>query len=282
MVVQSQPPSGPTARPAVGSPTSLRVGNPINAPKTAELIAQQLRRQIVRGTLRAGESLPPEADLMAQFAVSRPTLREAFRILETESLITVRRGSRGGALVTTPDFSVASRYLGSMLQMKGTTLGDLFEARIVLEAAAAGMMAASRTEQDLADMRACVDQLKDMAKRRTSDGVVTEAWADEGQAYRFHELLLERAGNKTIEVQGMVLRDIVTAHLRRAAPFVASEADYEGRLQRTIRSYAKMISLIEAKDAAGAERHWRAHMKATASILLQGELSTMTVIELFE
>ena len=67
---------------------------PVKVPKTAELVAAQLRRQIVRGDLREGDALPPEATLMEQFAVSRPTLREAFRVLESEALISVRRGAR--------------------------------------------------------------------------------------------------------------------------------------------------------------------------------------------
>ena len=73
------------------------VAAPVKVPKTAELVATQLRNQIVRGDLREGDALPPEAALMAQFGVSRPTLREAFRVLESEALISVRRGARGGA-----------------------------------------------------------------------------------------------------------------------------------------------------------------------------------------
>ena len=86
-----------------------QVGQIVRAPKTAELIAGRLRRQIVRGELKEGDTLPPELALMGQFGVSRPTLREAFRILETESLICVRRGARGGAQVTAPELSVAAR-----------------------------------------------------------------------------------------------------------------------------------------------------------------------------
>ena len=73
-----------------------QIGTVVRAPKTGELIATHLRRQIVRGELRPGETLPAESQLMEQFGVSRPTLREAFRILESEPLISVRRGSRGG------------------------------------------------------------------------------------------------------------------------------------------------------------------------------------------
>ena len=69
------------------------VGQVVRAPKTAELIATLYRRQIVRGELRPGDTLPSEQQLMGQFGVSRPTLREAFRILEAEDLAVVRVGS---------------------------------------------------------------------------------------------------------------------------------------------------------------------------------------------
>jgi GntR family transcriptional regulator, transcriptional repressor for pyruvate dehydrogenase complex len=69
------------------------VGRVLRAPKTAELIATDLRRRIVRGELKSGETLPPELQLMEQYGVSRPTLREAFRILESEALIASAAGS---------------------------------------------------------------------------------------------------------------------------------------------------------------------------------------------
>jgi hypothetical protein len=88
------------------------VGPALRAPKTAELIASYIRGQVVRGELKTGDSLPPETALMEMFGVSRPTLHEAFRILEAESLISVRRGARGGARVVSPDIAVAARYVG--------------------------------------------------------------------------------------------------------------------------------------------------------------------------
>src|SRR3546814_16660333 len=71
-------------------------------PKTAELVADRIRRRIISGELDEGASLPPEGQLLEQFGVSRPTLREAIRILEAERLITVTRGSRSGARVSAP------------------------------------------------------------------------------------------------------------------------------------------------------------------------------------
>src|SRR4051794_39864856 len=76
---------GTTARhgaaPDGAHPVMQPVGQHIRVPKTAELVAAQLRRQIIKGELREGESLAPESILMEQFGVSRPTLREAFRVL---------------------------------------------------------------------------------------------------------------------------------------------------------------------------------------------------------
>ena len=140
-------------------PAKSQVGTTMRAPKTAELIAGHLRRRIVRGELAAGETLPPEVGLMDQFSVSRPTLREAFRILEAESLIRVRRGARGGAQVLAPDPMVAARHVGLLLQLQGTTLEDVYAAREVTEPVCARMLAEVRTEQDLADLATVVDDL---------------------------------------------------------------------------------------------------------------------------
>src|SRR6516165_5409517 len=133
-----------------------RIGQPVRAPKTSELIADLLRRQIVRGEVKPGAKLPPETQLMEQFGVSRPTIREAFRILETERLIVVRAGSRGGAQVVAPDLTVAARYFGLLLQLQGATIADVYEARKIAEPACAGMLALRRTEQDIADLAAVV------------------------------------------------------------------------------------------------------------------------------
>ncbi|WP_338010625.1 FadR/GntR family transcriptional regulator [Gordonia sp. KTR9] len=83
----------------------------VRVPKAGELVAAQLRRQVVTGELKAGDPLPSETTLMERFGVSRPTLREAFRILESESIIVVLRGARGGARVLAPNESVAARHL---------------------------------------------------------------------------------------------------------------------------------------------------------------------------
>jgi len=97
-------------------------GKPKKKRKAAVIVAEELRRQIVTGTLRPGDKLKPENELQTEFGVSRPTLREALRILESESLITIIRGKYGGARVTTVEIDAIAGQVGVFLQIQGTTL----------------------------------------------------------------------------------------------------------------------------------------------------------------
>jgi DNA-binding FadR family transcriptional regulator len=240
------------------------VGQVVRAPKTAELIATLYRRQIVRGELRPGDTLPSEQQLMGQFGVSRPTLREAFRILEAEDLISVKRGSRGGARVTQPSLSVAARYVGLLLQVQGTTIADVYEARMVLEPACARLLARRRTKQDLADLSACIEEL----------APEPALWSS--RAARFHELIMQRSGSKTLAVQGGV-----ATHLAMALSRDRAGDDELANFRRNVRSYEKLVELVDKRDATGAERHWRAHMEAAGQRLLREDLQSRSVVDLF-
>ena len=258
--------------------SSAQVGTIVRAPKTGELIASNLRRQIVRGELRPGETLPAESQLMEQFGVSRPTLREAFRILEAETLISVRRGSRCGARVVAPDASVAARYVGLLLQMQGATINDVYEARMISEPPCARLLALNRTDEDIEKLTAVVNALNaEVAKRKP---FIPDPYTWSNLTYRFHELILEGCGNKTMAIQGAVLQDIVATHLRTKIA-QRDDNDTDERFQRVIRSYMKLITLVKAGNAAAAEKHWRSHMEGAAQYLLKDDLRTKPVVDLF-
>jgi len=254
-----------------------QVGHSIRAAKTGEMIAAYLRSRIVRGELAEGESLPSEVELMRQFDVSRPTLREAFRILETESLIAIKRGSRG-ARITAPKAEVAARYVGLLMQTSGTTLADVYEARSLIEPAAAALLAQRRTPQDLADLAMCIDELEALVSSGRAPADVA-AWTRGAQ--RFHDLVMERAGNRTLAIQSMVLREVVETHLLLATRDSADAVTTVSRFSKLIRSYRKLLALVQAGDDVGAQKHWQAHMEAAARALLPGPLKSATVLDLF-
>ncbi|HEY2312661.1 MAG TPA: FCD domain-containing protein [Streptosporangiaceae bacterium] len=253
------------------------IGHNMRQVKTGEMIAGYLRGKIVRGELAEGASLPAEIELMRQFDVSRPTLREAFRILETESLIEIRRGARG-ARITAPRVEVAARYVGLLMQTSGTTVADVYEARSLLEPVAAGLLADRRTSQDLADLTACADELEGLI----TSGAVPPDVADWSRcSQRFHDLLMQRAGNKTLAIQSQVLREVVETHLLLATRHPGDAATAVSNFMKVVKSYRKLIALVQAQDAAAAQQHWRIHMDVAARTLLSAQLKSATVLDMF-
>ena len=240
----------------------------IRVPKTAELIAARIRRQIIRGEIREGEALSPETKLTLEFGVSRPTLREAFRILESESLISVTRGSRGGARVHPPDVRVAARYLGLLLQYGGATLEDVYDARLIVEPPAAGMLAKRR------DLGA-VDTLRNLIEQEGE--VLEDAQAFAELSTRFHELVVELTGNQTLALLVGMLHDILEMH---AATSLTSNMNLAAT-KRAVRSHEKLADLVEAGDAEAAEKHWQNHVRIAGQTVLS-VAGRKSVIDLFD
>lgn len=254
------------------SPGGNGAAQRVRVPKTAELVAGSLRRRIVRGELQEGDTLPSETALMEHFGVSRPTLREAFRVLESEALISIQRGSHGGARVHTPNGDVAARYAGLVLEHRGATLSDVYEARAVLEPPCAGLLAARRSARDLARLWKAVEE----AEAAYEEGTRAAALQTD-----FHSLIIDLSGNETVRVlSGMVRHIIETATLSRVERDAGTpqerHATHEGA-----RSHRRLVELIEARDAEGAERLWRKHLTETSRFLLDGATAS-TVLELLD
>ena len=243
-------------------------GKAVRVPKAAELVAADLRRQIIRGELAEGDALPPESELMRQFAVSRPTLREAFRVLESESLLTIQRGAQGGPRVQAPRREVAGRYAGFMLEYTGATLRDVYEARTGLEVPSAGRLARDRTEADLAALTAALD------RQATAEG-------DPRQAIRlhseFHVLIVRLAGNQTLALLTEMLYHIIEVANAELRPDAGPAADRARR--STDKTHRRFVDHIEARDPRSAVDLWRRHLKEAEGYLL-GDDVVSTVFDL--
>jgi DNA-binding FadR family transcriptional regulator len=190
----------------------------------------------------------------------------------------VRRGSRGGARVVAPETSVAARYVGLLLQMQGATINDVYEARMISEPPCARLFALHHTDEDIEKLTGVVNELKAEVDARKP--FIPDPYVWSRLTYRFHELILEGCGNKTMAIQGAVLQDIVAMHLRTKIA-QRDDSDTDERFQRVIRSYTKFISLVKAGNAAAAEKHWRSHMEGAAQYLLKDDLKTKPVVDLF-
>jgi GntR family transcriptional repressor for pyruvate dehydrogenase complex len=231
-----------------------------------QLIADELRSLIVSGELSEGEWLGKEPDLVKRFAVSRPSLREALRILETEGLITVVRGLHGGVVVHQPDERMTARTAALVLRARNVSLADVFEARSLLEPVAAREIASKRSRRAIvAELGGLIDEQEEAIEDPEVFGVANA---------RFHERLVSLAGNQTFSIVAEMLNEIVA----RAVTAVSSADDVAGSLttrKRGIRSQRRLVELLDAGDAAAAEKHWRDHMGVVGRIMLGQEASTV-------
>jgi GntR family transcriptional repressor for pyruvate dehydrogenase complex len=231
----------------------------VRSPKTAELVAQTLRRMIVDGQLEDGDFLPYEADLMTHFQVSRPTLREAIRVLESDRLVEVRRGSRTGAKIRVPGPEVVARPAALLLAMTGTTLADVMVARIGIEPYAARLLAEQGSEAAREELRRLVDTIP----RAREAGTVAQASAE------LHRRLVELSGNDTLAMIAGMLHEISEKHTTAAIlreQNVVPKAQYA----KLIRSYSHLADLVSSGKGAEAEAHWRRHMENASTALLKG------------
>jgi DNA-binding FadR family transcriptional regulator len=248
--------------------SSVDLAREVRIPKAAELIAAHLRRRIVRRELDEGESLPSEAELITEFDVSRPTLREAYRILESEGLITVRRGARGGARVHMPSADVAARYAATVLQANGALLSDVYEARSIIEAPAAGMLAVRRSAEDIAKLRAVNEETPD-----GGGNLVTVLEAH----HRFHNAVTDLAGNMTISLLARMIDAILdAADFQHVEARLADESEMRSS-KRAQRTHVKFVELVEQGDAAGAEKLWHKHLQDAGRLVLAGNDAATTL-----
>ena len=253
--------------------TRAPVGRQVRVPKTAELVARSLRRQIIRGELGQGEALPSESALMEQFGVSRPTLREAFRVLESESLIEVRRGVRGGARVNAPDPEVAARYAGLILEYRSATLGDVYRASAVIEPQCARLVAAKHTAEDLERLHAAVER----EKAALDDHL---ALVDAQDA--FHTLVVELTGNETLTLLTGMLRYMVDRSNASQVAAQGDSPDARAQARKGHRTHVKLVELIEAGKAEEAEQLWFRHITAATDLINTVGAGPKTILELLD
>ncbi|MFI5510664.1 FadR/GntR family transcriptional regulator [Mycobacterium sp. NPDC051804] len=244
--------------PMIG-PDGVGGGTAVRSPKTAELVAGTLRRMVVDGQLQDGDFLPNEAELMAHFGVSRPTLREAVRVLESERLVEVRRGSRTGARVRVPGPEIVARPAGLLLELSGATIADLMTARAGIEPLAARLLAESGTAEAFDELDRLLDEHLPADWR--SDRLA-ETTAD------FHRRMVQLSGNATLAIISGMLHEITVRHtafvFKEGRP--VSKADYE----KLMRSYRRLMQMLRSGDGAAAEAHWRKHLDVARGLMLEG------------
>jgi len=234
--------------------------------KKPQQIADELRALIVSGQLGEGDSLGREPELVERFGVSRPSLREALRILEAEGLITVGRGVLGGVFVHEPDQRMTARTAALVLQARNVSLADVYDARSMLEPIAVRVVAESRARQvAAAELRRLTVEQEKAIEDPDAFGIANA---------RFHARLVALAGNQTLSIMAEMLDEVVTRAVT-AVSKTGSRTDSVAIRRRGIRSQRRLAELIESGDASKAEAHWRSHMAIVGRVMLGQDAKTV-------
>ncbi|HEU5150290.1 MAG TPA: GntR family transcriptional regulator [Iamia sp.] len=225
----------------------------------AEQVAGQLRERIVTGELSEGTVLPKQEDLLAEFGVSKPSLREALRILEAEGLVLVRRGKVGGAVVQSPPVDSTARGIEVALRSRRVTPDEVATALRHLEPVCA-RLCASRPDRE----EAVLPVLREA--HEAGAAALDDIRRYTVETRRFHAALVETCGDQTIALLLGALERICAEASSQWADEVSTQgvaaddpiSDPAYRAE-AVAAHAALIELIEAGDADGAERLTREH-----------------------
>lgn len=214
----------------------------------AARIARRIEAEIIRRGWPIGTSLGSEQLLQQRYRVSRPVLREAVRLVEHHQVARMRRGPHGGLFVTEPDAGPATRAMVIYLEHVGTSIGELLEARLLLEPLASALAADRVDEAGIVRLRGLLDSDRPRPAR------------DE-----LHVVLAELTGNPVLAL----FVDVLTRLTARYA--AGAEAQPPQRIaastERLADDHTAIVAAVAAGDTARAMTLTRGHVEIVSEWL---------------
>lgn len=230
----------------------------LGGPKVAQLIAADIRVKIVRRELKVGDNLPPEAKLASAYDVSRPTIRAALRLLETEGLLSVRRGGRFGPEIVAPNIDFNAHSIATLLQYQGTKVADVWSACTSIECAAIVELISQRGNTDLSSLKEMIGRVREVIDQ-------PHPFTDIG--LEFNEELVRLAGNETMLVLFRLLQNIIIAEINAVRRYVDSSG-LQSMRDGAPDFMTKVVEMIEFGDF-DAVTLWKQRLDAVAAFQLE-------------
>ncbi len=214
----------------------------IKKTRVSEDIIAQLKGLIAEGKLRSGDRLPSERELSEQFKVSRASVREAVRALESMGLLEAHQGQ--GTYVTT-SVEALVQPLAHAIAREETAILEVFEVRRLLEPQLAALAAARATASDLEELAETLEQ----QARQVAQG---ETGAEMDTA--FHSVLARAAKNTLLLRLNGTLVDCLRDSRRRSL-------ETPERPRRSLAGHQAILRALRARDAEAAQRAMLNHLE---------------------
>lgn len=216
---------------------------PISMNKT-EQVARMLLNRIIESNLQPGSSFGTEAELLEQMNVSRPTLREGIRILESQGVLTLRPGPRGGILVARPSVDVIAYYMSVYLRLNSMPFIEILKARMAIEPALVRGAALNGTDEQFEAMEATI---REMEKPDWSDQTIY----DENR--KFHSIIAKASANPVLEVFWMTISILASGE--------AENIKYSKKNRSyIIDAHRRILDACRQRDPDAAQRAMTEHL----------------------
>jgi GntR family transcriptional repressor for pyruvate dehydrogenase complex len=222
---------------------------PIKSTRIYQEIIRQVKLMIAEGRLKSGDQLPPERDLAEKFLVSRTSVREALRALESLGLIEIRPGE--GTFVREISVDALVEPLALVMLSQREALGELFEARRLLEPAIAALAATRATPEEINEMeRILEEQAAEVAGGKT--GLAQDA--------RFHAAIGAAAHNRAITRIAHAIMDLLTQSREESL-------NTPGRPERSHQNHRQILKAIAERNVRGAQEAMLEHLQTVEKLV---------------
>jgi GntR family transcriptional repressor for pyruvate dehydrogenase complex len=215
----------------------------------AEEVADRIRVLILDGTFPPGQALPAERALAEWFGVSRGSIRDAFRTLETLGLLATRHGQ--GTFPQELDVDRLVAPLASVLSYHYELQDELLDVRLMFEPAVARVAATRVTDEDLADLERILGAQR--RKLRAGRSAIVEVTA-------FHDAVARATRNRVVVSIMSTLNDLLVESRKR-------RLKQKGRPGRSLDGHEAVVAALRRRDAAAAAEAMREHLDQIADRL---------------
>jgi GntR family transcriptional repressor for pyruvate dehydrogenase complex len=224
--------------------------DPVRRTRVYEEVAGRIRELIISRQLKPGDRLPAERDLAAALGVSRASVRDAIRTLETAGLVEPRQGD--GTVVRQPSTDSLMAPLATALLARSDLLADLLAVRKMIEPPIAREAALHATPDEIRQMDAVL--ARQAARVEAGELAVEEDTV-------FHDAIARASRNQVVLKVTGVLMDLMRESRRRAL-------QVRGRPQRSLRGHRRILDAIRRRDGEAAYRAMLDHLDQIEEMVL--------------
>jgi DNA-binding FadR family transcriptional regulator len=230
-----------------------RLITPIKKTRVAAEVADRIRAFMLDGSFAPGEPLPSERHLAERFGVSRGSIRDALRTLETIGLVETRHGQGTFPLELSVDRLVAP--LASVMAYRSDLQDELLDVRRMFEPAVARAAALRATEEDLADLQRVLEVQR--VKVKTGQSAIAEDTS-------FHAILARSTRNRVVMSIMATLNDLLVESRTQSLL-------QKGRPARSVDGHEAVVAALRRRDADGASQAMYNHIDQIADLQLHAQ-----------